>query len=576
MADQEQLRLRLRLAKAKAAAAAKGPAGYSPISKAKPPLDTSEEPAELSSGDRAYEAAKPFLGNKTQTGAAVRGLTQGATLGFGDELMGAIDTATAAPEVLEADIGGEPEATSDEEVYRTLRDRYRSDNDSSKKAFPKTYVGGEIAGSFAVPVPGSAAVKGASIAAKLKAAAPGAMLLGGTYGLGTSEAELTDSHVDPAGALKDTAIGAAAAGVGAAGGAAAGRGFEKLASRFGDAAGDAGAKAFGFRPGIDNAAENIGRTAEDMRAMGNDARKAGLIPFGGTKEAVRGRTAQQLNESGQQIGEVYDEFAKSGVPAPFEGIALDASKNIGAELSRDAEGNIIKDTLGRAVRIRTPLAPDQARNSGLANKHINDFVAAGEGPSPGDWSTIRKMKSRAQDTVNPKPDAPMAHKLLEDAVSGTTRGIEDRAGSILGSEQQAKLIGANQRYGLAADVSDFARKAATREQAMKTPGVGLLQGGAMAAGAGQLFGPTAGGAAGALGLAMPFIKRLGDRRGAAVATHALAALETALAEGGGKLPGSSGVSGAITAQEIEAFLEAEAAKAPNQSKPKTLAERFGG
>jgi hypothetical protein len=518
--------------------------------------------------DKAVKALKPYLDPKTQTGAAARGISQGVTLGYGDEMMGLLDTAGqrlglggAEPEVREADpLDKEPPAAADDaELYRRTRDRFRADNAVARAAHPKTFVGSEILGSLAIPVPGSSAVKGASILAKAKAAAPGAIALGAGYGLGKSDAELTGDDTELLRAMKDTAIGGAAGGAGAAAGAVVGRGVEKLGTFFGKKAGDAGAKAVGFRAGIANQAENMGKTAEEMAEMGNAARKAGLIPFAGSKESVGLRAAAKLSQDGETIGKVYDELGASGVPADLGQIAQDASLNVAAKYARDPKtGQVILDSLGRPVRIHQLPAPDQVRNMGLANKHLNDFVEAGQ-QSPGaeGWRLAQQMKTRAQATVNPKPDAPLAHELHEDAVQGTTRAIENRVGNILGPARQGDLIAANKGYGLAKDVSELARKAATREQALQKPSftspLALTAAGSAATGVSSVTGSGSLGAiAGTLGLATPYLKDFVVKRGAAVSTHAFGALEDLLKAGGDKVPELFGRAGAQVAAQTSA------------------------
>lgn len=587
-----------------------------PVETDRAPLEASDlaAPARVTR-DPLLKALDPYIGKDSQGGAIARGIVQGGTLGFGDELMGAIDAAAAGNAVLEVDPAvnpngpaiskswgaaqpagtkpiipeSVPEAPSDEETYRRMRDRYRADNDASRRAFPKTYMGGEIAGGLAVPIPGGAAVKGAGILAKAKAAAPGAAALGAAYGLGSSEAELTDSKLDPMGAAKDAAVGAGFGAASTVPGAILGRGLDKLSARFGKVADDASAKAVGLRPGITNAAEQLGMTADDMRDLGRAAREEGLIPVFGSKEAVGKRAAGKMATEGQRIGEVYDELQKSGVAPDFAGIALDASKNIGAKNARDASGALIRDHLNRPVRVQTPLAPDQVRNMRDANKHIHDFVAAGEGPSPGGWDTVREMKSRAQKAVSQQWDVPLEEELFKDAVRGTTRGIENRVGGIVGPTQQAKLLDANRGYGLGADVSDLAEKAATREQALKSPslGWGITTGLVSGGGAATMYGPGAGGAALALGVAMPFIKRLWERRGPAGVDKALALLEQKITAGA-RLPGATvrtagaadpleahreAMSDPAYAAEVEAFLEQAADGGTPASK--AITDRFG-
>ena len=127
--------------------------------------------------------------------AGARGLAQGATLGFGDELYGA---GNAGVQALKK--GSLADLHSD---YAKGRDEVRANNDAAKKAHPYAYGAGELAGS-AVPL----AASGASVPALAATGAVGAV--------GNSDSS------DPATLAKQAAMGGAMTGAaGAAMGAAA-------------------------------------------------------------------------------------------------------------------------------------------------------------------------------------------------------------------------------------------------------------------------------------------------------------------------------------------------------------------
>ncbi len=115
-----------------------------------------------------------------------RGAAQGATLGFSDEITGAIESlATGKP-------------------YAQARDESRAAYKAAEKANPKMYLGGNVGGGLATAfVPGLNLAKGATIG---KTAAQAA-LMGGVGGLGASEGE-TVAEMAP-----DIAQGAALGGV---------------------------------------------------------------------------------------------------------------------------------------------------------------------------------------------------------------------------------------------------------------------------------------------------------------------------------------------------------------------------
>lgn len=120
-----------------------------------------------------------------QLESGLRGLAQGASLGFADELTGAA------------------EALLTDKSYEQARDESRQAYDKAQAANPNTYLAGDVTGSIATAfLPGLNVAKGATTAARIGRAAAG----GALSGLGTSKA-------DNAGELaKDATVGAALGG----------------------------------------------------------------------------------------------------------------------------------------------------------------------------------------------------------------------------------------------------------------------------------------------------------------------------------------------------------------------------
>lgn len=151
--------------------------------------------------------------------AAAEGALQGGTYGFGDELQGLIGA------VLRRSPGmgmPTPEEMGEENIfspsghggtftedYRMERDAARRDRQAAETAHPDAYGGSQLAA--AILTPGPKAGKGIDSFAKAGAK------VGGAYGLGASDADLTKGEVGDA--AIDTAVGT---GLGAATGAVAG------------------------------------------------------------------------------------------------------------------------------------------------------------------------------------------------------------------------------------------------------------------------------------------------------------------------------------------------------------------
>lgn len=134
----------------------------------------------------------------TEVESALRGASQGASLGFADEAMGALGA-----------LGSKyvnPQASILDE-YRRIRDEQRKKDETAKEANPTSYAlgnaGGAIGSAF---MPGLNALTGAKGIQTLGQAAKAGAKLGAIAGLGQSQADLTEG--DLSGAASDTAAGA--------------------------------------------------------------------------------------------------------------------------------------------------------------------------------------------------------------------------------------------------------------------------------------------------------------------------------------------------------------------------------
>lgn len=141
-----------------------------------------------------------------------RGGLQGATSGFGDEAAAAIDTAVSKiPGVrnLAQTLHDDklPSLTNPNLTYAERRDAYRKANKAAEDANPLTYTAGNILGTGVQTM----ALPGAGTATSVGRLAARGAAEGAAAGLGYSDADLTKGDV--AGALKDTAEGAAVGGV---------------------------------------------------------------------------------------------------------------------------------------------------------------------------------------------------------------------------------------------------------------------------------------------------------------------------------------------------------------------------
>lgn len=172
-------------------------------------------------------ASEPVKAPISKTESAARGVAQGGTFGFADELTGALQaigndigsliTGKQDPNAIAPKLDEFGRVTNPEELtgsYVQRRDESRSNYKAAEAANPGAYIAGEIAGGLA-----SAAVPLGSAGNIYKAAQAGARA-GAAGSLGFSEAD------NAKGLVRDVAVGT---GLGAAGGAVA-RGAEKVFS----------------------------------------------------------------------------------------------------------------------------------------------------------------------------------------------------------------------------------------------------------------------------------------------------------------------------------------------------------
>lgn len=236
------------------------------------------------------EAANTKFGAESATGAAGVGALSGASMGFADELAGAVGAGKQAIENKSLEGIGEN--------YRKGREDYRQYEQATREAHPIATTAGELAGSAAtLPLlPSGAFAKGAGLAERAVAGARAGAATGAIAGLGSSEADLTKGDVG--GALRDTAIGA---GSGAAFGAAGNQleaGREALAKGFRQKSLNEAERALRY-----TAQEEAKKTTPAQRARTADTLLDYISPTGALKEK---NLVQDLKQAGSRVGTSND------------------------------------------------------------------------------------------------------------------------------------------------------------------------------------------------------------------------------------------------------------------------------
>lgn len=221
-----------------------------------------------------------------QLESGLRGLAQGASMGFADEITGGV------------------ESLFSDKPYEQARDESRANYQAAQKDNPITYGAGQVGGGLAtLAIPGLNVAKGASLAKTAGAAA----LQGGISGLGFSESE------DAAQLAKDAAVGAGIGGaLGAGGGYLAGKisgAVPKVAGQLDDAAEYMAARALGAERGT---IKSIGR--DKVRAAGRYALDEGILsPLASTDDLVARNQAalDRSGSGGRAVREAIDEKSLS-------------------------------------------------------------------------------------------------------------------------------------------------------------------------------------------------------------------------------------------------------------------------
>lgn len=376
-----------------------------------------------------------------------RGALQGVTMGFSDEIAGAVRSL----------FGGKD--------YRREREKERSANTQASEQHPYLYGGAELAAGLATPIPGAGAVKAAGTGAKLLKAAGSAALAGGAAGLGSSTADLTkgDFH----GAINDTVSNALLGGaIGLAG-----AGLGKAVSRAGEKADDLTIRALA---GAES--KSSGAAWQKTRRMVNNPETKAIL-----------REPVQVDLDGKQVTTSLEKAAGKE-PTVIQEIV-------------DTQASRIND------EIRPIYARADAKNGGvdLADylKHLDGEVAKTKSMPPAEagvyrkayeelrenaveqWGQMQRIPSeavRAEATALQKigfrtvdPLNPGLQTEVKREIGNSVRNfVNDHVMQTLGGEDHGRLLSLNKRMNAWLGVGTVAAARAEKEAAGRLSGKGLI------------------------------------------------------------------------------------------------------
>lgn len=353
------------------------------------------------------DADKP---GKLESGA--RGLAQGATFGWADEIAGAVEGALT------------------DKTYEQARDESRANFKKAKEANPNTYLAGELGGSVA-----TAAVPGLGAANTLRGALALGAGIGAASGAGNSEAESAD------GLAKDTLLGL---GVGGAG-AGVGYGVAKAVPWAAKTAGEklkalAEMRAVKSLGGSKKMLENLKKTPGAESRLGRTLLdKKVVTPLAG-KEKMAERLSGVVDDKIDDLTGVIDDVSKAqGKMSPENALRMEAAKFSPAEAA---------EALKNELRQKYSHIPEDilAPQLEAIDKWLNKTGRM-------DIKDVQAFKTQMQNFIKDgsylKSNPGLAQETLKGIRSQLKTGVEknaDEFASIMG-EQGGQIKSINQDLG---------------------------------------------------------------------------------------------------------------------------------
>lgn len=377
--------------------------------------------------------------------SAARGVGQGASLGFGDELSGGGD---ALLDMLREKIHGR-QAPSFSDAYTKHRDEARAANKLAEETNPTAFGAGKFGGNLASTAAAALATGGTSLGAQAALGAAGS----GLQSLG--DADKLDADALKSAAI-NTAVGGAAGAAGAIGGKWLSKGVNaateaiapKLAQKLDDLA-----IAQGRRVLTGGADSLTAKNALDVDAV-RQALEDNAITYGGTTQTA----AAKLEDLAAHAGEI-----KQGIVAQLEakGVKNSEAKLIAEKWMADAQSTRAT-TLGSS-------AP------GLMEKNAEELLGKLDLEGGASISGIEDMKTSAQgkakyNALNPDTEGNKAWKGMASDLRQSNENSIAQAAAAKPDDLELQALNENfkpakDRYGNLIEASKAARKGA--EQAAK-------------------------------------------------------------------------------------------------------------
>jgi hypothetical protein len=330
--------------------------------------------------DPTFQQGPP---SKLESG--LRGLAQGASLGFADEISGGV------------------EALLSDKTYEQARNESRANFKRAKDSNPKTFTAGEIGGTIATSlIPG---VGAAGTAGKL--ALTGAAV-GGLSGLGNSEADSIG------GMAIDTGLGA---GLGAGAGYLGAKVAPWAADKVGKGLkGFAETRAFKALGGLKKANEEAMKKG-NLKSIGRQMLDEGVVTPLASKETMAGRVSDLVRRQADSLDEELSAVLTGKGIGPEQKLILEKAK-----FSPKEAAEILKSQ----IRAQYSELPEKVLNSRL--QLVDDWLSK---PGSMNIKQAQNFKTQMQKFINDKSYWKENPNASQETLMGIRRavkeGIEDNA-----------------------------------------------------------------------------------------------------------------------------------------------------
>lgn len=370
-------------------------------------------------GSRAHAIATT---GKLESGA--RGLAQGATMGFFDELQAAVRSPFS------------------DRTYEELRDEYRESDKIAEEANPVTYKGTEFGGGI-----GTAFIPGLGIAKAAKGAST-AMTLGREIALGTKLGAISGAGYSEKDTLPELAEDTIRGGVA---GGALGAGFNVAGKALGAVA----------KPAINQLRQSLDPTVQRMLALGAKARDLTGVRGGRVESAVEKANQLGLFKADEgmlppNLNELVTRM-ESMRSSAADGMSEIFSKVKGQRIGID---DVIDEGLtSRLDDLMRNAPPDERAKLANTISEVMDDVIKSEGDLGKLWqvkkNTGRWVGPDWERAANRLPSESEAYQAINQALGSKLEQVTENIATSTNNQTLRQL---NEQYGAMATLQDMARK----------------------------------------------------------------------------------------------------------------------